>query len=86
MIRHKLSYVRDNGKENMSNINIIKNDIGYDSGFNKDTPFINYLINKRISFCDLGASSHIAAFIPSTYGHKCCLIREWKGKGKDYYR
>lgn len=65
-----------------NNKNIGKN-IGFDSGLNKDTPFINYLINKRINFCELGASSHIAAFIPSTYNSRYCFIRGWKGK--DHY-
>lgn len=83
MYRHKMSYIRDNSEYTNSNIDIINNNIGYNSGFNKDTPFINYLINKRISFCDLGASSHIAAFVPSTSSSRCCFIREWKGK--DHY-
>lgn len=77
-----MNYIRDNGEENNSNIDNINNNIGYDSGFNKDTPFINYLITKRISFCELGASSHIAAFVPSTYSQRYCLIREWKGKDR----
>ena len=34
------------------------------SEFTKDSPFINMLINRRIRFCDLGPSCHIAAFIP----------------------
>jgi hypothetical protein len=34
------------------------------SEFNKDSPFINMLINRRIRFCDLGPSCHIAAFVP----------------------
>jgi len=81
--RHKMNYIRDNEEENNSNIDIIDNSDGYDSGFNKDTPFINYLITKRISFCELGASSHIAAFVPSLYTQRNCLIRGWKGK--DHY-
>jgi len=80
MHRHKMRYIRDIGEENNSNNHSIDNNIGYDSGFNKDTPFINYLINKRISFCELGDSSHIAAFVPSTCSSRCCFIREWKGK------
>lgn len=40
------------------------NDFGQTSNLTKETPFIKYLINKRIKFCQLGASSHIAAFIP----------------------
>lgn len=61
----------------------IYNDIGYDSCFNKDTPFISYLIKKRINFCSLGSSSHIAAFVPVKYSSRCCFIREWCGK--DHY-
>lgn len=34
------------------------------SEFNKESPFINMLINRRIRFCDLGPSCHIAAFVP----------------------
>ena len=82
MHRHKMSYIRDNGEENNSNINIINNNIGYNSGFNKDTPFINYLITKRINFCGNGDFFHIASFIPSTYSQPNCLIREWKGKDR----
>lgn len=37
---------------------------GIVSEFNKDSPFINMLINRRIRFCDLGPSCHIAAFVP----------------------
>jgi hypothetical protein len=32
--------------------------------FNKFSPFINMLINRRIRFCDLGPSCHIASFVP----------------------
>lgn len=73
----------DNDKENDDNFfsHQIQNDIGCDSGFNKDTPFISYLINKRINYCALGASSHIAAFVPVRCNSRCCFIREWKGKG-----
>jgi hypothetical protein len=39
----------------------------YDGGtvseFNKDSPFINMLINKRIRACDRGPSCHIASFV-----------------------
>ena len=88
MHRHKLSYIRDeltNNENNNNNNQIITVNIGYNSGFDKNTPFINALINKRINFCELGASSHIAAFIPVSYTSRCYLIRDWKGKGKDHY-
>jgi hypothetical protein len=83
MYRHKMIYIKDNEGKNNSNNDSTNNNIGYYTGFNKDTPFINYLINKRISFCVLGASSHIAAFVASTCSSRCCFIREWKGK--DHY-
>lgn len=52
----------------------VLNNIGYTSNLTKDTPFIKYLINKRINFCRLGSSSHIAAFIPvsSNFGTFFC--------------
>lgn len=54
-------------KKNISN-NKIKQHINYIgetvSEFNKNSPFINMLINKRIHFCELGPSCHIAAFVP----------------------
>lgn len=70
-------------KENDNHINSNENNnmmIGYDSGLTKDTPFIDYLINKRINFCEMGASSHIAAFIPAVNNSRCCFIRTCKGK------
>jgi len=82
--RNKVKYNknRNNLDESDSNSNIIIcREIGYDSGFNKNTPLINYLINKRIKFCELGASSHIAAFFPDTNNYRYCFIRDWKGKG-----
>lgn len=79
--RLMLKYKDEDNMENNSNNNNINENIGVDSGLNKDTPFINYLINKRIHFCELGASSHIAAFIPVTYSSRYCFIRGWKGKG-----
>ena len=56
---------------------------GSDSNFDKNTPLIDYLINKRINFCVLGPSSHIAAFIPVTNNSRYCFIRKWKGEN-DY--
>ena len=48
------------------------------SNFNKNTPLIDYLINKRINYCVLGSSSHIAAFIPVEKKSKYCFLRKWK--------
>lgn len=63
----------------MTNLN--KNndeEYGYSSNFDKNTPLIDYLINKRINFCTLGSSSHIAAFIPVSSNSRYCFIRKWK--------
>lgn len=51
------------------NIQLEKKEHVYYSGgnvseFNKDSPFINMLINRRLRFCDFGPSCHIAAFVP----------------------
>lgn len=84
--RNKNKYLREFNLANYQNDLTIQpaqcnfQTVGYDSGFNKNTPFIDYLINKRTQFCELGASSHIAAFIPITNNSRYCFIREWKGK------
>lgn len=57
-------------------------ELGYTSKLSKDTPFIKYLIDKRINFCQLGASSHIAAFVPVTFNSRCCFIHNGKWKGR----
>lgn len=54
-------------KKKKSNLEVIE--LKYYNGettseFNKFSPFINMLINRRIRFCDLGPSCHIAAFVP----------------------
>lgn len=69
-----------NNTNNELNSKIIQK-VGSISGFDKNTPFIDYLINKRINFCVLGSSSHIAAFVPVVNNSWYCFIREWKGKG-----
>ncbi len=58
----------DSTIRNNSNINekLYNNTIGKTSNLTKETPFISFLIDKRIKFCHLGASSHIAAFIPTS--------------------
>ena len=81
LYRNKINYYRD---ENNSDENpILCREIGYISGFDKNTPLINYLINKRINFCEMGASSHIAAFVPVLNNYRCCFLR--KGKWKSCY-
>ena len=47
---------------------------GYTSNLTRNTPFIDFLIKKRIASCKLGPSTHIAAFIPEL-GKKQYLIR-----------
>lgn len=81
--RDKIRTINNVSNSNHECLTKSNNEIGYDSGFNKNTPFINYLINKRIGFCKLGASSHIAAFVPVSCTSRYCFIREWKGK--DHY-
>jgi hypothetical protein len=49
----------------------------------KNTPFINFLINKRTSDNSRQSYSHIAAFIPESIGKRCCFIRCPKGKGRN---
>ena len=83
--RNKVKY-----NENKNNLDDTDNDfvssiivcreIGYNSGLDKNTPLINYLINRRINFCELGSYSHIAAFIHVVNNFRYCFIRYWKGK------
>jgi hypothetical protein len=79
LLKYKNEEINQNDKNNV----IICKNIGNDSGMNKDTPFISYLIDKRINFCELGASSHIAAFVPVTCNFRFCFLRDWKWK--DHY-
>ncbi len=53
------------------------------SGLDKDCPFIENLIKKRINSCVVGPSSHIAAFLPSTVEIRSCFIPSWKRKGRN---
>jgi len=64
------------------NKSLTNNNIGWTSNLDKDTPFISYLIDKRINFCHLGASSHIAAFIPVSLKSWYCFIHHGRGKGR----
>lgn len=58
-------------------------ELGYTSNLSKDTPFIKFLIDKRINFCQLGSSSHIAALVPVSFNSRCYFIHN--GKWKGYY-
>lgn len=49
----------------------------------KNCPFINNLIDKRINSCVVGPSSHIAAFLPSTVEIRSCFLSNWKRKGRN---
>ena len=69
-----------------TNYEICSDNIGYTTKLSSDTPFIRFLINKRINFCQLGASSHIASFIPVACNLWQCLIHKGKGKWKSRYR
>jgi hypothetical protein len=56
------------------NINNTKNiTIENTTSLTKDTPFIKYLIDKRIYFCKLGSSSHIAAFMSCSLDAGCLI-------------
>ena len=47
------------------------------SDISKETPFIKYLINKRISFCKLGNANHIATFIPNSFSKYFFTNAKW---------
>lgn len=53
---------------------------GRESILTAEDPFIDYLIKKRINFCKVGPSSHIAAFVPNLARAKWCLIPGKRGK------
>lgn len=61
------------------NINNYKN-ITNTTGLTKDTPFIKNLIDKRIYFCQLGSSSHIAAFLSVSLDSQYHFI-QYRGNG-----
>ena len=55
---------------------------GVTSKLTKDTPFIKYLIKKRMASSDDGPSNHIAAILPDDGIKHCCYLR---GFGKASY-
>ena len=67
-----------------NNYELCSVELGYTSNLSKNTPVIKFLIDKRINFCQLGNSSHIAAFVPVSFNTLCCFIQY--GKWKGYYR
>ena len=76
-----------NEKNTNKFINIIKSeftnnicDFDYNMiNLTKDTPFINFLINKRINCHQRSGSSHIAAFIPNLLGDITMLNQKGYG-------
>ncbi len=73
-----------NMSNNLDNCESCYLEIGYTSNLSRDTPFIKFLIDKRINFCQLGNSSHIAALVPVTFNSRCCF--KHCGKWKSRYR
>lgn len=71
----------DSNEFNNSNTNIYN--LGHITNLTKDTPFIKYLIDKRINCCNVGASTHIAALIPVSVNSQYCFIHNGKWKGRD---
>ena len=57
--------------------------LGYTTNLNKDTPFIKFLIDKRIYYCKLGASTHIAAFIPESFNLWYYFLQSKKRNGRN---
>ena len=72
-----------NNKNELKNDDVkIINNLSYNSNLTKNDFIIQYLIDKRIKYCQLdsGASIHIAALIPKTIKTRYCLIYEWQWK------
>lgn len=55
----------------------------YTCDLNKDSPFIQNLILKRMDSCIMGPSSHIAAFLSNAIDVRSCFIPCGKGKGRN---
>ncbi len=55
---------------------------GYTTDITKDNPIIADLINRRISNCRVGPSSHIAAFLSSNIDIRSCFISGYRKKGR----
>lgn len=76
-------YIKNKNKKNkVQNPNNEQSPIytgGFTSKFTKESPFINYLIQKRTTSCNLGPSTHIAAFI-SDLGKKNHMLYFPPGK------
>lgn len=57
-------------------------DIEQTTNLDANTPFVNYLINKRLENCVLNKYSHIAAIIPVAHKIRYCFIfgfwQKWK--------
>lgn len=59
------------------NIKMCSDNLENISKLSKETPFINFLINKRINFCKLGSSNHIATFIPVSFDKYFFTYAKW---------
>jgi hypothetical protein len=62
----------------MNPMNPIEQTTEYDA----NTPFINYLITKRMTGCELRQFSHIAAIVPVAHKLRYCFIRGFRKKWK----
>ncbi len=58
------------------------NPLGYTTEITKENPIIADLINRRISNCRVGPSSHIAAFLSSSIDIRSCFISGYRKKGR----
>ena len=77
-LEHNKIYEKEKINNDMYYINL-----GFTTNLNKDTPFIKFLIDKRIYYCKLGASSHIAAFIPESFSLWYYFLCSKKRKGRN---
>ena len=67
-----------------TNYNIITNySNGFTTSITKENNFISRLIQKRITSCVIGPSSHIAAFLQNHIDIGSCFLSCWKRKGRN---
>ena len=76
-LRHQNQQINTEYNNN-NDVPIIDNNT---STLTKETPFIKYLINKRTSCCQMGPSTHIAAFVSVASKDWYCFenYRKWQG-------
>jgi hypothetical protein len=68
-------------KTNYNNITNYSN--GFTTSITKENNFISRLIQKRITSCVIGPSSHIAAFLQNHIDIGSCFLSCWKRKGRN---